>query len=204
MIKKKRYSFIKIISNPFEVISDKTLLIIGLIAYLLSSLIVYNTNNHFQGLFMIRAGATSSLMLSLYNNAIAIFLLTLVAYGYGRWRNDNTHWIGVLNVVLISRIIIYIVMLLLLNSVLINNTIMKVEFAILDKDYWLQSLTYFDYLVLLAIGMLTLFGIVYFFYFFINGLRYTIGVKGKIEGLWILCLVFGLEIVFTLVHLNIN
>lgn len=196
--------FTSIFINPFEKYSSRSLCIIGILAYLASSIISYYTLNHFQGIISVKSGGNATLLLSFYNNGIPIVLLTLALFLFGRTRNRNTRIIDILNVVMVSRIIIYLILLLLIEPFFIHGVLMKVEIAILDDDYMLNTLSSFDRTVLITFALLSLFCLVYFFYFFIGGIRFVINSKSKLDIFWILIIVFGLEIAFTLFHINQN
>ena len=193
----------KLLINPFEEISSTKLLIIGLLAYLASSVFVFYSKCHFEGLIGVKSGRNTNLALSFYNNGIAIVLLTLGCYIFSYLKKSNFRLIDIFNVVLISRIIIYALLLILIEPFIVKNTLLKVEMAILDDDFMLATLTNFDRTVLTIFGFLCISFIVYFFYFFITGLRFVINSKTKMDSIWILLIVFGLEIVFTLFHFNI-
>ena len=193
----------RIFINPFEDFSSNQLLIVGLVTYVLSSMLVYYTGNHFQGVISIKQGASSNLIWSFYNNGMVVVLLSVLCYLFGKIRRSNVRFVDVLNVVLISRIIIYVILLLLIEPVFVKNTLTKVELAVLDDDFMLTSLSNLDRTVLISLAMISLLGLFYFFYFFVTSLCFVLNSKSKIDVLWILVLVFGLEILFSLFHLNI-
>lgn len=194
----------KFLINPFEDISSNKLLIIGIVSYILSSLLAFYSSNHFLGFLSIKSGADSSLLLSFYNNGLAIVLLTLAVFIFARFKNSHVRFVDVLNVVMISRIVMYLILLVLADPFLVKNTLTKVELAILDDDFLLQTLTSFDKSVLVLIGLISVFGLFYFFYFFVSGVRFIINSKQRIDIYWIIFLVFLLEFVITFLGLNIK
>lgn len=196
-------NFFKLLTNPFEDVSSTKLLIVGVISYLISSLIVFYSMNHFEGIISIKAGRNTNLALSFYNNGMAIATLTLGCYIFSILKRANIRIVDILNVVLISRIIIYVLLLLLIEPFVIKNTLLKVEIAILDDDFMLTTLTYLDRIVLGVLGFLCVAVLLYFFYFFITCLRFVINSKTKMDTVWIVLLVFGLEIVYTVFQFNI-
>lgn len=193
-----------IFSNPFEELPSNQLMIIGLLFYVLSSIFVYYTSNHFEGLISVKSGSNTSLMLSFYNNGIAIVFLSLGAYLFGKVRNSGLRLIDVVNVVLISRIVIYIILLLIIEPFFVKDIFVKVELAILDDDFMLQSLSNLDRIILTVVGILAVFGLLFYFYFFISGLRFVINSKTKIDIFWILLVFLGLEVLCIGLGLNIN
>lgn len=194
----------RILVNPFEDISSNLLFMIGLVAYVMSSFLAYYSGNHFMGLISVKSGGNSSLLLSFYNNGIPIVLLTGASFFLCRIRNKNTRIIDVLNVVMISRIIIYCILLMIAEPLFFKEVLLKVELAILNNDFAMISLSRLDKAVLTGFGIIALIGLFYFFYFFISGIRFVMNSKANIDILWILILIFGLEIAFTLFHININ
>lgn len=193
-------NFFKLLTNPFEDVSSTKLLIVGVISYLISSLIVFYSMNHFEGIISIKAGRNTNLALSFYNNGMAIATLTLGCYIFSILKRANIRIVDILNVVLISRIIIYVLLLLLIEPFVIKNTLLKVEIAILDDDFMLTTLTYLDRIVLGVLGFLC---VAVLLYFFITCLRFVINSKTKMDTVWIVLLVFGLEIVYTVFQFNI-
>lgn len=193
----------RIFINPFEYFSSNQLLFVGLLAYVLSSLLVFYTGNHFQGVISIKQGASSHLAWSFYNNGIVIVLLSALCFLFAKIRRSAVRFIDVLNVVLISRIILYTILLLLLEPLFVKDTLTKVELAILDNDFALTTISNLDRVVLISLAMVSLLGLFYYFYFFVIGLRFVLNSKSKNDVFWILALIFGLEIMFAFFHLNI-
>lgn len=192
------------ILKPFAYYSARTLLLVGVFAYVLSSLIAYYSGYHFEGLISVKSGANSSLLLSFYNNGISILLLTVCCYLFAKLRNSHSRIIDVLNVVLISRISIYIIMLMLTEPVFIKQTLIKVELAILDNDFMLSSLTTLNKVALMSLGVLSIFALISFFYYLVSGVLFIINSKTKMDVFFVLLLIFGLEIVFVLFRINIS
>lgn len=192
------------ILKPFAYYSDRTLLLVGVFAYVLSSFIAYYSGYHFEGLISVKSGANSSLLLSFYNNGISILLLTVCCYLFAKLRNSHSRIIDVLNVVLISRISIYIIMLMLTEPVFIKQTLIKVELAILDNDFMLSSLTTLNKVALMSLGVLSIFALISFFYYLVSGVLFIINSKTKMDVFFELLLIFGLEIVFVLFRINIS
>lgn len=196
-------SFSRCLLNPFEYISSGKLLLIGLLLYLISSWSIFLSFNHFQGLISVKSGANSSLLWSFYNNGVSIVSLSFFTYFYGRLRNPKTRFIDVLNVVLISRCIIYFIALLINEPFFVKKALIKVELAILDNDFMLNTLATSDKVALVSLGLLSVLSLFYYFYFYISGIRFVINSKTKLDVLWLLLIFFGLEIAFTLFHVNI-
>ena len=195
---------IALLTNPFENYSAKKLCYLGITAYLLSSILAYYSFHHFQGILRVTAGANASLSWSFYNNACPIVLLTLAMFVFGRLKNGHIRMLDILNVVLISRIIIYGLLTFLVIPFSLEKVLLKVEFSILDDDFMLSSLTVLDWAVLLVSGLFSLLCLTYFFYFFIKGIRFVVHSKSKLDGCWILVIIFGLEIAFILFGINKN
>lgn len=192
---------IKKIPNPFEIFSSGKLVVVGVVCYVASSVFAYYCNFNFQDLISIKQGANSNLWLSFYNNGIPVFLLSVVLYSFALLRKAYARYIDLLGVVLISRIPIYIV-LLLLEVFYLHKIQKKIELAVLSDDYLLNTISVFDKIVLVFFGLISLLCLYGFFYYLIKGTTYFIASKRKIDVFWILMMIFGLEFVFLLSGIN--
>lgn len=101
----------KTIFNPFQKFNDSTLLIIGILATIIGSLIGFWRQVSFDGIFDVHSPAKTSFQNSLLENSINIAIVFMLLFILGKLINKKTRAVDILNTSLIYRIPLYIIAL---------------------------------------------------------------------------------------------
>lgn len=138
----------KVLFNPFEKYSEKTLLIFGISATLLGSLVGYLMNARFDGIIdmhLVQGARFQNILLDNLINTLVLFILFFV---FGKIINPKTRAIDMLNVSMICRIPMYLVVLGNIGGYLERATQSMLNGIDLDN---LQNIPQFEMLDLFVI-----------------------------------------------------
>ncbi len=107
--------FSSILINPFEKLSDQSMLRIGFIGYLIASLQVYFFHYVPDGIFQLHTSTPPAWYAGLVNNAINILVPTTLLFALGKLLYAKTRWLDVFIVMLLSQVIITVIAFILIN-----------------------------------------------------------------------------------------
>lgn len=119
---------IKMLINPFEKLQTKTLFILGFCGLILGSTLAYLCNARFNGLLSIQFHQDIKFSDPLVDNLINIGSLTVFLFLAGWLINKKTRFVDILNTVMLSRILFYL--LVLLNA---SGSVERITNQILDS-----------------------------------------------------------------------
>lgn len=169
---------LKILINPFEKYAEKPLFLFGLAFLFIGSYLGFLFNTKFDSILHISPIENSSLISSMVQNLLIIFLLTIVLFLLGKYYNTKTRFVDILNVSLISRIPFYFSTLLNINN--LNKTITDKLIKNVDTIQNLNFTT-FEYLFLFIVTIIGLLTIIWFAILIWNGFKTATNAKTKKE-----------------------
>lgn len=113
-------NLLKILKNPYAIVEDKKLLIIGIFSFVLGIIISYFMQMKIE---IIAINSVSNYKISsiLLNQSINVLTLTFILYGLGKFINKKTRIIDILNSVLIALIPLYIGLFQNTNNFIVNE-----------------------------------------------------------------------------------
>ena len=192
-------SFKQILVNPFEDYQDRTLFVVGLIAYLLSSVQVYCFVYVPDGVFQAHLTHSVQWYSGLVNGAINIVSPAVVLYAFGRIIYGKTRFFDVLNVMLIAQIVNYLIAFLLLNP-LAKSKLTNITQTIEEGDMMLETVSTTDITILSVGAVFALALLVYFFYLLIVGMKIAIHSKKIAYVILMVLLVWAVDTALHLIH----
>lgn len=179
----------KILTNPFEICSEKRLLLVGLLATLIAAWISTCSSTLIFGSLKVINNYHQSYGQALINLAITLVSNSVILFAFARIRYPKTRLIDVFSVVFTAHIIIYI--LLGLTAIpIVQESVRAVELEILDKGFQMPELEKIHQFTLGAIGVLSISLIIYFFYLLVVGMKIAMNSKSKWESVVLILLVF--------------
>lgn len=179
----------KIITNPFEICSEKKLLLVGLLAMLIAAWISTRSSMLIFGSLKVINNYHQSYGQALINLAITLVSNSVLLFVFARIRYPKTRLIDVLSVVLTAHIVIYI-LLGLTALPIVQDSVRAVELEILDKGLQMPALEKIHLFTLGAIGVLSISLLIYFFYLLVVGMKIAMNSKSKWEMVVLILLVF--------------
>lgn len=179
----------KTLTNPFEIYKERNLLVIGVVFAVIAALVSSFTNHLIFGSLKVISNHRQLWYEAIVNISITLFSNALILYVFARVRYAKTRLIDVLNVVLISHLVIY-VMLFLTVLPPVQNAVTAVELEILDKGFTTIELSKGHMFTLGLFGALVIGLLFYFFYLLVVGMKIAMNSKHKIDVFLIIVLAF--------------
>jgi len=187
--------------NPFELFSERQLLIFGLLMLVVGSFIGYLFNGRFDGIVDLHFVALTELPEVFIDNCINTLLLTVFLFLYGLTINTKTRIIDLLNTALIARIPLYVLPFFNVNNLIITTTDNLVQMANTNS---FESMTITDTIILLVFGVMALVTLVWFAILLWNGFRVATNAKGTKKVVLFIVVVLAAEIVSKYLIIQFN
>ena len=179
----------KTLTNPFEIYRERNLLIIGVVFAILTGLVSSYTSHLLFGSLKVISNQKQLWYEAILNIAITLLSNTIMLYVFARLRYVKTRFVDVLNVVLVSHLVLYL-MLCLTVLPLVQNAVTAVELEILDKGFAAPELSKVHMITLVGFGLVVISLLFYFFYLLVVGMKIAMNSKSKVDVLVIIVLVF--------------
>lgn len=188
-----KHNMERLFLNPFEDYSEKNLLWIGIVGFLVGITISYFGKIVFDGIIQIHMGATS-LTAIILGNLSNMGILTLGLFMLAKVLYKKTRFVDILNNVLIARIPMLFASLLVvwMTKLIPMGKAAEINLA--------MSLNQSDMMWIALLAIFLLFMIVYFFYLVVVGIRHSINSKKFGHGFLIVIAVFVLDGMALLVY----
>lgn len=167
----------KVLFNPFEKYSEKTLLIFGISATLLGSLVGYLMNARFDGIIDMHLVREVQFQTILIDNIINTLVLFILFFVFGKIINPKTRAIDMLNVSMICRIPMYLVALGNIGGYLERATQNIMEGVDLDNLQNMPEFELLDLLVILIFSILSIGFLIWMIVLFWKGFKTATNTK---------------------------
>jgi len=163
--------------NPFERISDSRLLVFGLAITVLASFFAYCVNGRFDGILDLHFVEEAKIYQPFLDNLLNIVVTSLLLFTLGKILNKRTRYIDILNAVLLSRVLIYLLLFSNVNSFILSVTDnVMADFPNVEMSWSLIYLALFGIISLLVLA-------IYLFLMFL-GFRVAVNSKKSIHILY--------------------
>lgn len=180
-------------TNPFENLTDRKLIVVGLISFCILVCLEYLWGFKSIGLFHLSPAEHKSVILVLFNKSVNLAVLTLVFYGFGKLLNRKTRLLDIFIVVLVAQMVFLLVVIPLCNPY-VSSISESIENSLSKGDITLQLLPKTNLIILTVAALISLAALVYYVYLIIKGLRIAVNSKRKYHGLVIVLLLFAVDI----------
>lgn len=179
----------KTLTNPFEIYRERNLLIIGVLFAILTGLVSSYTSHLLFGSLKVISNQKQLWYEAILNIAITLLSNTIMLYVFARLRYVKTRFVDVINVVLVSHLVLYL-MLCLTVLPLVQNAVTAVELEILDKGFAAPELSKVHMITLVGFGLVVISLLFYFFYLLVVGMKIAMNSKRKLDIFLLILLVF--------------
>lgn len=169
--------FKQVFLNPFGEFSERKLLFVGILGFMLSSYLIYQSGEQFNGFmhfYKPSIAVTYWEVLKVHGYMVLAPLVLL--YVLGIILNNKTRFIDVLNVILIMPFPLYLLLLLgrVLNQEKFSNQINE---ALKNGDHMLSSIDKSQMIIFSVFGIVALFLLFYQFYLLVKGMNVAVNNK---------------------------
>lgn len=179
----------KTLTNPFEIYRERNLLIIGVLFAILTGLVSSYTSHLLFGSLKVISNQKQLWYEAILNIVITLLSNTIMLYVFARLRYVKTRFVDVINVVLVSHLVLYL-MLCLTVLPLVQNAVTAVELEILDKGFAAPELSKVHMITLVGFGLVVISLLFYFFYLLVVGMKIAMNSKRKLDIFLLILLVF--------------
>lgn len=179
----------KALINPFEHYSERVLLCVGLLGLCAAAFFVSNNDLLFLGSLKVVMNHPVNLSGAFINICINLLINTFVLLAFAWLINHKTRFIDIFNTVLIAHLVIYILAIITVLPI-VNRSLNEVEKLVFSGGQGTGSaISTQATIVLLAIGILSLGLLAYFFYFLIRGTKVACNSKKRSHSILIVLLI---------------
>jgi hypothetical protein len=175
-----------LIFNPFEKISEKKLLLIGITSMIVGAILGYLFNARYDGIFDLHFEKNTSYFNALLDILISVSTTCLLLLAIGKYTNPKTRLIDIFNTCTIAKIPFYVLTLFNINNWIYYSSAKLVE-SLQHNLMKMPSLS--EFIPVLLFSLLTILGLVLSVLLLFNGYKVATNAKGtKSIGLFVVAL----------------
>lgn len=193
----------KILFNPFERYSEKQLVLTGIIATIIGSLLAISFNGRFDGVLDLHFVEKIKILEPIIDILIDTICLVILLFAIGKSINKKTRIVDIISTILISKIPFYILLFQNINnfSYYIADKLTK---SLLTKNYSLETVTSTEMTYLVACGILNLVFIIWSIALLFNGFKTATNAKNTKSILLFIVAIILSEVVSKIVISKFN
>lgn len=171
----------KILLNPFEYFSEKSLIIVGTVATIVLSGTSAFFNARFDGVLDLHFSQPTTFFNTLIDNTVNVLVLALLLFALGKFRNTKTRFIDILSASVIARIPYYFVAFFNWNNVILIESEKRLqEFKALQPGS-LPTFENTQILILIVFAITALLFLAWYLYLLYQGYKVATNAKGGLE-----------------------
>ena len=175
-----------LIFNPFEKISEKKLLLIGITSMIVGATLGYLFNARYDGIFDLHFEKSTNYFKALLDILISVSTTCLLLLAVGKYTNPKTRFIDVFNTCTIAKIPFYVLTLFNINNWIYYSSAKLVE-SLQHNLMKMPSLS--EFIPVLLFSLFTILGLVLSVLLLLNGYKVASNAKGtKSIGLFVAAL----------------
>lgn len=194
----------KILFNPFEQFSERSLILFGIATTLLLSMTGAFFNARFDGVIDLHFSRPTFFINTLTDNAVNIVLLSLALFTLGKIRNSKTRLIDIFTASLIARIPYYILPFFNWNDRILNESNKIMEQFMTIQPGAVPQFEAAQMLTLLVFAIVSILFLVWFIFLLYQGYKVATNAKGAVEvvlfGITLLLAEIASKIIFYLIN----
>ncbi len=161
--------------NPFELYSERQLLIFGLVLTLIGSLLGYLFNGRFDGIVDFHLLESVTFFEVVLDNFFNTVLLTMLLYITGKLINSKTRFVDVLNASLLARIPFYILPFFNFNNVMYDVSNRTYDIMVAGS---FNAISTPDIILLMLFSFVAICTLIWFSVLLWNGFKVATNAKG--------------------------
>lgn len=194
----------KILFNPFEQFSERSLILFGIATTLLLSMTGAFFNARFDGVIDLHFSRPTFFINTLTDNAVNIVLLSLALFTLGKIRNSKTRLIDIFTASLIARTPYYILPFFNWNDRILNESNKIMEQFMTIQPGAVPQFEAAQMLTLLVFAIVSILFLVWFIFLLYQGYKVATNAKGAVEvvlfGITLLLAEIASKIIFYLIN----
>lgn len=161
--------------NPFELYSERQLLIFGLVMTLIGSFLGYSFNGRFDGIIDFHLLESVTFFEVVLDNFFNAVLLTMLLFINGKLINSKTRFVDVLNASLLARIPFYILPFFNFNNVMYDVSNRTYDIMVAGS---FNAISTPDLILLMLFSFVAICTLIWFSVLLWNGFKVATNAKG--------------------------
>ncbi|HRZ31403.1 MAG TPA: hypothetical protein P5188_03755 [Flavobacterium sp.] len=161
--------------NPFELYSERQLLIFGLVMTLIGSFLGYSFNGRFDGIIDFHLLESVTFFEVVLDNFFNAVLLTMLLFINGKLINSKTRFVDVLNASLLARIPFYILPFFNFNNVMYDVSNRTYDIMVAGS---FNAISTPDIILLMLFSFVAICTLIWFSVLLWNGFKVATNAKG--------------------------
>jgi hypothetical protein len=161
--------------NPFELYSERQLLIFGLVMTLIGSFLGYSFNGRFDGIIDFHLLESVTFFEVVLDNFFNAVLLTMLLFINGKLINSKTRFVDVLNASLLARIPFYILPFFNFNNVMYDVSNRTYDIMVAGS---FNAISTPDIILLMLFSFVAICTLIWFSLLLWNGFKVATNAKG--------------------------
>lgn len=186
----------KALLNPFEKYSEKTLLIFGIVATVVASLMAYLTRARFDGIIDLHFVSSITWFQPLVDNLINIVIVFVIFLIFGKVINPKTRAVDILTMSIISRLPIYLGVIANLGGYLDAATSNLLENIDVNNPSQEPEISFSDLTIIMISALIMIPLLIYMISLYWKGFRTATNSKG-VKNIFIFIVLFVLAEIFS-------
>lgn len=161
--------------NPFELYSERQLLIFGLVMTLIGSFLGYLFNGRFDGIVDFHLLESVTFLEVVLDNFFNVVLLTMLLFITGKLINSKTRFVDVLNASILARIPFYILPFFNFNNVMYDVSNRTYDIMVAGS---FNAISTPDIILLMLFSFVAICSLIWFSVLLWNGFKVATNAKG--------------------------
>ena len=199
----------KLLLNPFERFSERTLLSWGILSLVIGSIIAFTVHGKFDGVLDLHFGPHVQWYGPFLDNLINIFSLMIPLMIVGRIVNNKTRIIDVLTTILIARIPFYLLVLFNVNNFmedLTNRMMSQFQGSVPGRSFGVENLGVgpWEMLLFIVFAMLSILVLIWMITLLYRGFKTATNIKSAPHIVMFSVAIIIAEIISKIIFSNLN
>ncbi len=194
----------KTLFNPFEKFAERPLILFGIAATIVLSLMGSYFNARFDGVIDLHFSTPTFFLNTLTDNAVNIVLLSLILFALGKMRNNKTRFIDVFSASLIARIPYYFLPIFNWNNVILLESEKLMQQFQTAQPGVVPQFENTQMLLLSVFAGVSIVFLAWFIYLLYQGYKVATNAKGAIEVVYFVLGIIVAEVISKFIFSLIN
>lgn len=195
---------IKFLINPFETVSEKKLLVYGIVATLIASYIAYLLNGRFDGAIDLHFTENVGMFQPLIDSLINFTSLFVFLFGAGRIINSKTRAVDIATPILVAKIPYYILLAFNINNFMYEASMSLVKNISTENPSVMPNLDMGTLATVTIFGLISIVFLVWFFALLYYGSKTATNGKTIAHKFYFVGAIILAEILSSVLISNIN
>lgn len=194
----------KTLFNPFEQFAERPLILFGIAATIVMSMLGAYFNARFDGVIDLHFSTPTFFINTLTDNAVNVVVLSLILFTLGKMRNNKTRFIDIFSASLIARVPYYFLAIFNWNNVILLESEKLMQQFQTAQPGTVPQFENTQMLLLSIFAGVSILFLSWFIYLLYQGYRVATNAKGAVEVAYFGVAIIIAEIVSKLIFSLIN